>query len=111
MWGRRCAVSGLGVTVLLRASHIKPWRAGNNFERLDAYNGLLLSPSYDAAFDAGLISFDDSGSLLISPDLNRTAVEVLGINPAAKLRTVKDEHRIYLGYHRQAVFRRCEPAH
>ncbi|QDV39293.1 HNH endonuclease [Tautonia plasticadhaerens] len=45
VWGGRCAVTGLDLPVLLRASHIKPWRDSDNRERLDAYNGLLLSPS------------------------------------------------------------------
>ena len=49
-FGGRCCLSGLDVTELLRASHIKPWRDSNNIERLDPYNGLLLSPAYDAAF-------------------------------------------------------------
>jgi HNH endonuclease len=48
-WKARCAITGLSLTALLRASHIKPWRDSNNSERLDPFNGLLLSPSYDAA--------------------------------------------------------------
>jgi putative restriction endonuclease len=50
-WDGRCAVTGFAIVKLLRASHIKPWRDSNHAERLDPYNGLLLAPGYDAAFD------------------------------------------------------------
>jgi len=50
-------VTGLAMSKLLRASHIKPWAAcAADAERLDVYNGLLLAPHLDALFDAGLIS-------------------------------------------------------
>ena len=104
LWGDRCAVTGLAVKALLKASHMKPWRASNNAERLDAYNGLLLAPSYDCAFDAGLISFSENGQLQISPRLDGAAIAALGLNPAAALRVVKEAHRPYLAYHRQKVF-------
>src|SRR5262249_6618878 len=65
-WKGKCAITGLSLTALLRASHIKPWRDSNNSERLDPFNGLLLSPSYDAAFDIGLISFREDGGIIFS---------------------------------------------
>jgi putative restriction endonuclease len=53
-WEGRCAITGLGVVELLRASHIKPWAACDlDAERLDVLNGLLLAPHLDAAFDRG----------------------------------------------------------
>jgi putative restriction endonuclease len=61
IWSVRCALSSLTRRELLRASHIKPWSASNNFERLDPYNGLLLSVGYDVAFDNLLITFDLKG--------------------------------------------------
>ena len=36
---------------LLFASHIKPWSDSNNKERLDPYNGFLLTPNLDVCFD------------------------------------------------------------
>lgn len=41
---------------LLMASHIKPWAACSDPERLDASNGIAACPTHDAAFDAGLIT-------------------------------------------------------
>jgi hypothetical protein len=104
LWGGRCAVTGLDLPVLLRASHIKPWRDADNRERLDPYNGLLLSPAYDAAFDAGLIAFSEDGRMILSSELTPSRVERLGINPGVRIVGIHDRHRAYLGYHRRDVF-------
>jgi hypothetical protein len=104
IWGGRCAVTGLDLPQLLRASHIKPWRDSDNRERLDPYNGLLLSPAYDAAFDSGLITFDDHGQMVLGPDLIPTRVERLGLNPAARIAGLRDGHLGYLTYHRREVY-------
>lgn len=64
----RCALTGLGIRDLLIASHILPW--GTHAEhRLNVRNGLSLSRLHDAAFDRGLIAFDDEMRLLLSPKL------------------------------------------
>jgi hypothetical protein len=104
LWGGRCAVTGLDLPLLLRASHIKPWRDSDNQERLDVYNGLLLSPTYDAAFDAGLVTFADDGRMVLSSELTTFRVERLGISPAAQVVGLQGRHREYLGYHRRNVF-------
>jgi putative restriction endonuclease len=41
---------------LLIASHIKPWAASNNRERLDPRNGIAACPIHDSAFDTGLLT-------------------------------------------------------
>ena len=64
----RCGVSQLGVRELLIASHILPW-ANHPNERLNVRNGLCLSRVHDAAFDQGLIAFDDSLQLVLSKRL------------------------------------------
>ena len=44
LWRQKCAVTGCGVIKLLRASHLKPWsKCDTDAERLDPYNGLLLT--------------------------------------------------------------------
>ena len=46
---------------------MKPWaKCASDDERLDVFNGLLLSANLDAAFDAGLVTFDDAG-LMYAP--------------------------------------------
>lgn len=68
----RCAVTGLAVPEILRASHIIPW-AQDETNRLNPENGICLSATYDAAFDRNLISFDCDYRLILSPALLRHA--------------------------------------
>ncbi len=65
----KCCVTGIPTLELLRASHIVPW-AANIDSRLDPHNGLCLNALHDAAFDRGLISFDESLRLTISRRLH-----------------------------------------
>jgi hypothetical protein len=97
-WKGRCAITGFQDTRILRASHIKPWRACNNFERLDVFNGLLLIPNLDAVFDQGLITFDEQGKILISPSFQAQA-SMLGIHENMRIR-LDERHQKYLDYHR-----------
>jgi putative restriction endonuclease len=65
-WGGACAVMGLHIPELLRASHAKPWATcATDAERLDVFNGFLLSAQLDALFDSGLVTFD------VPPDIAR----------------------------------------
>jgi putative restriction endonuclease len=104
-WQGRCAVTGLAVLPLLRASHIKPWAdCESNQERLDVFNGLLLAPHLDALFDGGWITFDDVGRLVKSPLLDDAAVQLLRVNSELKLTYLAAEHYPYLDYHRRNIF-------
>lgn len=102
MWGK-CCVTACDCVSILRASHIKPWRDSTNAERLDKFNGLLLSPNLDALFDKGLISFSDSGDMLISKFLSANVRKALGVSSDAKVH-LKSEHAKYLKWHREKVF-------
>jgi hypothetical protein len=99
-WNGRCPLTGIADASLLRASHIVPWaECPSDAYRLDVHNGLLLSALWDAAFDAGLVSFDDAGHPLCAPALSPTAAERLMIQPATPLR-LTDAHRANLARHR-----------
>lgn len=104
-WGG-CAVTDCSVPALLRASHIKPWRSASPAERLDPFNGLLLTPNLDLAFDQGLISFDDTGRILLGSDLDPASAKSLNITPELRLRQIEPRHRAYLGWHREHLFRK-----
>lgn len=73
-----CAVTGVRLRDVLRASHILPWRKANDEERLDENNGLLLAANLDALFDKFLITFDRAGAIQISPAISKFERELLG---------------------------------
>lgn len=67
-YDNRCGLTGLPIRELLIASHILPW-SGHEPERLNIQNGICLNRLHDAAFDQGLIAFDDRLHLILSKRL------------------------------------------
>lgn len=108
-WGGACAVTGVALPEVLRASHAKPWaECASDAERLDVFNGFLLNANLDALFDRFLISFDEQGRLLVSSRLLAADLQRLGIHPGMTLRWLAAEHQAYLRYHRLAYESYCE---
>ena len=100
-WNGRCPMTGISDPELLIASHVISWsKCENDEERLNVYNGILLSALWDAAFDKGLISFDDQGEVLVSPKLTQRAAEELSIGSAPPL-PITYEHQQRLAWHRK----------
>jgi hypothetical protein len=89
-WGSLCPLTGITEPGLLRASHIVPWANCTDEQRLDMHNGLLLSALWDAAFDRGLISFADDGSVLQSPQLSAMARRAVDPGMASPLSGLRD---------------------
>lgn len=91
---------------LLRASHIKPWAScESDDERLDVFNGLLLSPTMDALFDAGLMTIGEDGSVMLSRVLPAEAVATLVTQLPGLIKGLRPQHARYLRYHRDFVWR------
>ena len=104
-WGA-CAVTGCRAPELLCASHLKPWKASSNAERLDPFNGLLLVPTLDCALDRGLISFQNDGRIILSPTLAAKDRVALGLSSGMRLRRAPHiRHQAFLKYHRDHVLR------
>ena len=101
----RCRITGVTNVKHLRASHIKPWASSNNIEKLDGYNGLLLSPHVDHLFDQGFISFRNSGDLLVSSKLNTDVLERWSIPSNQNVGGFREPQKPYLEYHRDEVFK------
>ena len=100
-----CVVTGINEKKLLVASHVKPWAVCTNAERLSVENGLLLSPTFDKLFDCGLISFSDTGKILISSQLSKDVVSKLHISTADTFNLkASTELKQNLEYHRDVVF-------
>lgn len=108
-WQGRCCITGLAVPALLRASHIRPWASCDSDEqRLDLFNGLLLAAHWDAAFDSGLVTFDEEGYLTPSNQLPAEAWHILrGATEFAKVQVaLMPQHKTFMQWHREHVFLR-----
>ncbi|MFJ5509889.1 HNH endonuclease [Pectobacterium jejuense] len=108
-YGERCCVTGLEEPALLVASHIQPWKTAPEY-RLDPSNGLCLSNLHDKAFDMGLISFNDSLEMLLSPRIKKLKSAISDVNFAqyeGKQIHVPDTYPPNLSqmaYHREHIF-------
>ncbi|MFK0688815.1 HNH endonuclease [Mesorhizobium sp. IMUNJ 23033] len=100
-WRDRCPLTGIYELALLRASHIVPWAlCDNDAQRLDVHNGLLLSALWDAAFDAGLVSFSDEGLALFSPSMGEDARHAMRTEGTLPLLNLTPGHCKNLAWHR-----------
>jgi predicted restriction endonuclease len=101
-WGGACAVTGLALPQALRASHAKPWaECASDAERLDVFNGFLLSANFDVLFDSFLASFAVTGELLISKAITPSDQQKMGLSIGMCLRWMSVQHGPYLDFHRQ----------
>lgn len=103
-WNETCPLTGVKEPELLRASHIMPWAVcPSDEERLNVHNGLLLSALWDAAFDGGLVTFDDLGRAIASPQLGEDARKALALEFVPPL-PLSDQHRLRLKWHRDNIW-------
>lgn len=101
LYKSQCVATGIDFEDILVASHIKPWAKSNNTEKLDQYNGLLLSPNIDTLFDKGYISFDDDGKVMISDQLKCKKLPDLNL----KINLFEPSKK-YMAFHRQEVYKK-----
>jgi 5-methylcytosine-specific restriction protein A len=99
-WEYKCAVTSFHHQNILIASHIVPWKSATDKERLDVNNGILLSPTYDALFDQHLISFENSGKILLSDSITETAFKKVGVTGLEKIKSFNSDNYLYLEKHR-----------
>lgn len=107
-WDGACAVTGCTLKEALRASHAKPWKdCTSDAERLNVYNGFLLTANLDALFDKGYISFTDDGLIMLSSVFVFDGADMrgLGITSDMKLRWVEEKHLEFLDYHHKKVWK------
>lgn len=98
-------MTGASTFTAIRASHIKPWRVSSSSERLDPLNGIPLLATLDSLFDAGLISFNDNGSILLSPELCAEDIELLDLRCMTIQKLLSQKTKDYLSFHRDSVYR------
>jgi hypothetical protein len=101
-WNNRCPMTGITEPSLLRASHIVPWaECDDDAHRLDVHNGLLLSALWDAAFDAGKVSFTDNGEVLLHPTLGAIERGLILSNASPRLIGLSPKHLLNFERHRK----------
>jgi hypothetical protein len=104
-WKGCCSITTINIPEMLRASHIKPWaNCDNDSDRLNVYNGFLLSANYDALFDKGLITIDDKGFIVYSGKLSKGQILTLESDKYKTIRWLDERHLPFLEWHRKHVF-------
>ena len=100
-WGGACAVTGIAVPELLRASHARAWsECTTDADRLNVFNGFLLVAHLDALFDRHLMTFSATGEATFAPPISTEVKLRLGITDSLKLRWLSPGHEPFLTEHR-----------
>ena len=73
-------------------------------ERLDVFNGLLLAPNLDAAFDRGFLTITDDGEVVVGTQLSAADRRALGLEVPLRISGLTLRHCAYLAFHRAHVF-------
>ena len=104
---RFCPFTMISDERLLIASHIKPWAASNDKEKVDPYNGYMLSPLYDKLFDRGFITFNEKRHVILSQFISPYTWKQIGLKNDTFIKALPmDEKRIeYLKFHRESVYK------
>ncbi len=104
---RFCPFTMIADERLLIASHIKPWAASNDKEKIDPYNGYMLSPLYDKLFDRGFITFTENRHVILSDFISSFTWKQINLKNDTFIKALPmDEKRIeYLKFHHESVFK------
>lgn len=99
-WEYKCAVTGFDKLDILIASHIVPWSESSNDDRMNRHNGILLSPTYDALFDRHLITFENSGKIILSDRIESQAYQKIGVSGFESIKNLNGDNHPFLEKHR-----------
>ncbi len=101
---KSCRITKVTNPEHLVGSHIRPWRESDNKQRLDGENGLLLTPTVDHLFDRGFISFENNGSLIVSPVADKLSLDKMSIpDMGFNVGTFTALQKQYLDFHRDKI--------
>jgi len=101
-----CIITNINDERLLIASHIKPWVNSNDEEKINRFNGLLLSPTFDRLFDQGFITFQNDGTVNTSPYISPMNWRKINLQNNKKFDLKSNEKREeFLEYHRSNIFK------
>ncbi len=104
---RFCPFTMIADERLLIASHIKPWAAADDNDKVDPYNGYMLSPMYDKLFDRGFITFTSDRHVKLSQFLSKLTWKQIGLKDNTFVQSLPmDDKRVeYLKFHQENVFK------
>lgn len=104
---RYCPFTMIADERLLIASHIKPWAASSLQEKVDPFNGYILSPLYDKLFDRGFITFTENRHVILSEFISPYTWKQIGLKKDTFLKPLlMDDKRVeYLKFHHESVFK------
>lgn len=110
---RFCPITMISDERLLIASHIKPWAASTDDERIDPYNGYMLSPLFDKLFDRGFITFTEKRHLVLSDFISPYTWKQINVKNGSFIKALPmDDKRVeYLNFHHESVFKGSYSAH
>lgn len=98
-----CVITKVTEDRVLEACHIKPYNVCNDDEKYDVHNGLVMTPTYHKLFDMGFISFNDNGTIIISPFLSNMNKKRLDLEDNKQYR-IPSSCSVYLAYHRENIY-------
>ena len=101
-----CPITMINDERLLIASHIKPWAASDDKEKIDPKNGYMLSPLYDKLFDRGFITFTDDRHMIVSEWISPQNCKRMNLknNTFIQALPMDNKRMEYLKFHRSSVF-------
>ena len=101
-----CCITGIQQPEFLIAGHIRPWGLDEK-NRLNPRNGVAMNALHDKAFDAGLITFSENYSVIISNATSEHSKKYLERHEGRSLRLPSRflPSQEFLKYHRETVFR------
>lgn len=90
----------------LCASHIKPWAdRTTDAERLDVFNGPMLTSHLNTGFNHGFFTVADDREVLVSERLAADDLARPGLSPPLQVTWHADAHRSHLAFLREVLFR------
>jgi len=102
-----CIITRVNDERILIASHVKPWSVAEDDEKIDHNNGIVLTPTYDRLFDQGFISFENDGTIVISPYISPLNLKKMNLVAGKKYVLPPSEKRKeYLEYHRKNIYKK-----
>ncbi|WP_146551164.1 HNH endonuclease [Rummeliibacillus sp. SL167] len=103
LWQERCSICDIHLPALMRATHAKPIKDSLLEEKNDPYNGILLCANHAILYEEGLITFDGSGRLHISQQIDPEDYSKFQLVQNMKIK-IHPENKSYFRWHKRYHF-------